>query len=106
MRYIALLAVLAIFPACLTSYSQEATTDREEAPSNTKTVVLEIEGMVCTGCPYTIEAYLEGTPGIINATVSYRNSSGVVVYNPSRITEDEILQLEIFSGPFGARVKE
>jgi len=101
-RCIALLVFLVILPACLTTHSQELTY-REEAPSNTKTVALEIEGMACPSCPHTIKAYLESTPGIINATVSYHNGTGVVVYDPSKITGKEIMNLRIFSGSFRAQ---
>ncbi len=103
MRYISLLIILIFLPGCIGTSNMEKT---GEIPANAKTLELEIEGMACPNCEATIQGYLMNTEGIVRADVSYENRSGTVVYDPSLITEEEILDLRIFQGSFTARVKK
>jgi|Deesub1362A_J573_1020465.scaffolds.fasta_scaffold00051_6 copper chaperone CopZ len=95
-----ILILLLFFIGCVGS----AETQTKEIPSNARLLELEIEGMTCPSCAATIQAYLTNTHGILRAEISQKNNSGTIIYDPSIISEEEILNLEIFSGPYKARV--
>ena len=61
---------------------------------NTKTerVLIAIEGMHCGGCANGIKAILKRTTGVIAADVSYEHKEAVVDYDPSRVTQEKIVE--------------
>jgi len=49
-----------------------------------KTITLAVKNMYCAACPYTVKSSLEGVPGVVKATVSYRDKTAVVTYDDTR----------------------
>jgi periplasmic mercuric ion binding protein len=58
--------------------------------ADTATVRLRIVGMTCSTCPTTARLALRKLGGVLSAEVSYADSSGVVRYDPSRVTPAQI----------------
>lgn len=79
--------------------------DIEVDGKNYRHLTLRIEGMVCPFCANGIQKALIDTPGIISAKVSLPDS-GVVIYDPSRISKEEIVKLPIFSSYYSAEAME
>ena len=46
-----------------------------------RSVTLRVDGMWCPSCPYIVRRALEKTPGVMKASVSFRNRSAVVTYD-------------------------
>ena len=55
-----------------------------------KKIRLNIGGMTCVNCQNKIQKALAHTDGIISANVSYESGTADVVYNESRISQQEI----------------
>jgi len=55
-----------------------------------ESVTLKIDGMHCTSCSLSIDGELEDTNGVISATTSYAKSETKVIYDPKKVTVDEI----------------
>jgi|Deesub1362B_J571_1020462.scaffolds.fasta_scaffold02736_1 copper chaperone CopZ len=100
MRYLLLIAVVVLLIGCVNANGEKG----ERAYTTTKTIELEVGGLVCSYCADTIKTYLMNTEGIAGVEVNLENRSVRVTYDPSIITEEEILNLKIFSGPFKARL--
>ncbi len=49
-----------------------------------KTVTLAVKNMYCAACPHTVKSSLEAVPGVIKATVSYKEQTAVVTYDDSK----------------------
>lgn len=61
----------------------------EENQAN-KTVVIEVEGMTCTGCEPNINETLKNLNGVVSAQASYQNKNVKVVFNPKQISLEQI----------------
>lgn len=46
-----------------------------------RSVTLRVDGMFCPSCPYIVRRALENTPGVIKASVSFRDRSAAVTYD-------------------------
>jgi len=62
-----------------------------EMDNSFKQLKLKIDGMTCEGCAVAIESALEKVDGIIKADVSYDNGTAVIIYNPSVINPQQIV---------------
>lgn len=49
-----------------------------------RTAVLDVQNMTCPVCPITIRKALERVPGVIAASVSYKDKTATVTYDPAR----------------------
>ena len=56
-----------------------------------KTLVVTIEGMHCDGCAETIKALLEVEAGVKASTVSFKEGSARVLYDPAVIDERKLV---------------
>ncbi|MCH7850363.1 MAG: heavy-metal-associated domain-containing protein [Nanoarchaeota archaeon] len=52
---------------------------------------LALPGLFCGGCAYSSENALKGTLGVMDARVDFDSKSGVVVYDPSIVTPEELV---------------
>lgn len=57
---------------------------------------VSIPGMVCSGCAASIESYVKAMPGVTSASVSLTTKSGIFLYDPSKVTKEEIVKNTIF----------
>jgi thiol-disulfide isomerase/thioredoxin len=55
-------------------------------------VTLEIYGITCPSCVNAIESLLKQKEGVVNASFNYFQGIGEVVYDPSKITIDDIVK--------------
>jgi mercuric ion binding protein len=49
-----------------------------------KTVTLAVQNMYCAACPHTVKSSLEAVPGVVKATVSYKEKTAVVTYDDTK----------------------
>ena len=59
---------------------------------NLRQAVLKIDGMFCVSCATGAEYALKEKVGVVDASVDYDNESGNVIYDPLKISKDEIIQ--------------
>ena len=80
--------------------------DATAIPADTARVKLAIEGMTCGSCATTARVVLERTDGVIDADVSYEESTAEVTYDAEVTTPlDFIARLREMTG-YEARVAE
>lgn len=60
-------------------------------PADLRQATLRIEGMTCPSCADGVESLLKQNEGVISADVDYFQGKGQVVYDPAKITIEEIL---------------
>ena len=65
-----------------------------------KTIRLKIQGMTCNGCAKHIETVVQKLPGIMNASVSSPNSTGIFSYDENIINPEEIINAINNIGPY------
>lgn len=56
-----------------------------------KTVSMQIEGMHCDGCAETIKGLLAVEDGVKASTVSFKEGSARVLYDPAAVDEGRLI---------------
>ena len=56
-----------------------------------KTVLLQIQGMHCDGCAETIKVLLDIEAGVKASSVSFKDGSARVLYDPAVIDEKKLV---------------
>ncbi len=74
-------------------------------PAQTAQVVLAVENMYCDTCPITVRQRLLQVPGVVAATVTIEPPEAVVVYDPTRVSLDDLIQATTNVG-YPSSVKE
>jgi len=54
-------------------------------------LLLEAEGIVCSGCATDMENVMRDMDGLLAVAVSYANGTIAVTYDPDEVSEAEIL---------------
>ena len=67
-------------------------TDSAQVTNETKQVTLSVKGMTCGGCESRVCKALDKKDGIISRTVSHTDANAVVEYDPTKISEQEIVK--------------
>jgi periplasmic mercuric ion binding protein len=49
-------------------------------------VTLEIPGMFCPTCPFTVQKSLEQLPGVYKVETSVKTKSATITYDPTKVT--------------------
>jgi len=75
----------------------------QQQQRNLRQATLKIDGMFCVSCATGAEYALKEKEGIIDASVDYDNENGKVIYNPQKISKDEIIQAV---APYTATITE
>ncbi|MGH7462685.1 MAG: heavy-metal-associated domain-containing protein [Longimicrobiales bacterium] len=75
----------------------------QQAP-DTATVRLHISNMTCGSCPLTARTAFKKLPGVLDARVTLADSLGVVRYDPSRVTPEQIAAHLTHRTGFGATI--
>lgn len=57
------------------------------------TIRLAIEGMTCANCAASIENHYAKTPGVLSCSVNLANNTGVVSFDPSAASVDDMLRV-------------
>lgn len=63
---------------------------------NLRVLKLSVSGMVCAGCAASVESYLQAVPGVVAATASLAEKSATVLYDPARVTPEQVTKNTIF----------
>jgi copper chaperone CopZ len=71
---------------------------------DTATVKMHISGMTCGSCATTARLALKKLDGVLDATVSLKDSLGVVRYDPRKVTPPQIAEHLTRLTGYGARV--
>ncbi len=53
-----------------------------------QTVILNVDGMICSGCVESITRLLKAVDGVVSAAVSLENRNATVVFDETRTTPD------------------
>ncbi|MBI1354316.1 MAG: heavy metal translocating P-type ATPase [Acidobacteria bacterium] len=69
----------------------------------TETVDLAIQGMTCAGCVHTIEQRVRKAAGVRSCEVNLASGSARVVFDPARITREELVKVVEAAG-YSARL--
>lgn len=90
-----------IVPSVYTEFSTTAFTVKS---SDIHKLTLKINGMTCSGCAYGIGYQLEQLEGVIEAKVSFLERTGEVIYDPNKISKEQIINSEAFTSPYSAEI--
>lgn len=85
--------------------SRELTPD-EISSGNFHQLTLSIRGMTCPFCPQNIENSLIQLDGVIKVEVSLEQKGGMVIYDSTKLSKEDIITSEIFSGVYKAKILE
>jgi len=55
-------------------------------------VQLELMGLVCASCNYAVKAALKDLDGVVQADVDYDQRRATVLYDPSRVTPQQMVE--------------
>jgi len=58
---------------------------------NLRQAILKIDGMFCVSCATGAEYALKEKEGVVDASVDYDGEKGLVIYDPKKISKDEII---------------
>ncbi|MDP6626708.1 MAG: heavy metal-associated domain-containing protein [Methanopyri archaeon] len=83
-------------------------TERTPEPVVTnQRVLIAIQGMTCGGCQAGVTRGLYATSGVENADVSFRKGQAIVVYDPTVISPDGLVDaIHAMGSKYSARVLE
>jgi len=59
---------------------------------NSKSVIIQVADIGCTGCVSDLEAVLMGIDGILSVTISYSDDSIKAEFDPELLSEDRIVR--------------
>ena len=93
---ISIIAVALLVGSAVLYSGQNKDTSISAYPNNTRALTLSIPGMVCAGCAASVEGYVKVMPGVLESSVTLATKSGVFLYDPSKVTKDEIVKNTIF----------
>lgn len=75
-----------------------------EPTEGMETLDLELPGLFCEGCAYSAQNALKGVNGVADAKVSFEAKKGTVVYDPNKVSPDEILANDLIKA-YGGKIK-
>ena len=90
-NFLAALAIMTLMVACGGNPSkQDATTDTPAAAAEWVEVVINVDGMTCTGCENAIKAGVENLDGIASVESSFEEGWTKVKYDANQTSLDQI----------------
>jgi copper chaperone CopZ len=93
---ISIIAVALLIGNAVLYSGQNKDTNFSAYPNNTRALTLSIPGMVCAGCAASVEGYVKAMPGVVEASVALTTKSGIFLYDPSKVTKEQIVKNTIF----------
>ncbi|GAB4287238.1 MAG: hypothetical protein Kow0092_40340 [Deferrisomatales bacterium] len=60
--------------------------------ADSRTAVLQVEGMTCPACTFSVKAALKRVEGVEDAEVSFREKRAVVTYDPEQTSEEALIE--------------
>ena len=78
--------------AILTTANAEDSVKPIAASTEQKTVTLDVPGMFCPTCPFTVRKNLENLEGVSEVKTSSETKTAVVTYDPSQVDTDALIE--------------
>lgn len=66
--------------------------DAKKENSVTEKITLDIKGMTCSGCEYSVESALKKVEGVTVVDADYENANAVVEYDPKVVTVEKMVE--------------
>jgi len=92
--------ILILFVTLFTLTSQatlaqeDDTLPTEVINSDSKTILIGIEGMACQeGCADKISSNLMESEGVVSSDISFKDKSGLITFDPNIITMEEVKRI-------------
>jgi copper chaperone CopZ len=102
-NFIFLVIVVFAVGAAVWSYTQKSSAQKEkinivsQSKASLRKLELEIPSMFCAGCVASVENYLSAVAGVTSVTARLTPThSATVFYNPSIVSQKELLSNEVF----------
>lgn len=79
--------------------NENAETDRLiEQMASLKQITLDVPGMNCPACPFTVQKSLKKLDGVVSAKATLEDKKAVVIYNPSIVSTDDMIEATTNAG--------
>lgn len=96
-RFLGIVTVFAVLTLAFPSYSGIFFPDNSNASkvivvkeSNILNAELSIKGMTCTGCEHSVNAALNNSEGVLEASSSYESGVATVKFDQSKVSVDQL----------------
>jgi len=66
--------------------------------ANIKQITLDVPGMSCPSCPYTVQKSLKKLDGVVSAQADLDTKKAVVKYDPSKVTTQAMIEATTNAG--------
>ncbi|MDE3036947.1 MAG: cation transporter [Pseudomonadota bacterium] len=77
-------------------YAAEPTKDAAKSAATANVVqgvvTLDVPGMFCPTCPFTVRKSLEKLPGVSKVETSLNTKTAVVTYDPSKVKVEKLIE--------------
>ena len=80
---------LTLCPSCSTKAQAEVPS--AQATQSATSVTLEVEGMTCASCAFTVRTALKKLDGVKEAKVSKAENQAVVDFDPAKVTPQQMV---------------
>ena len=101
---LSLLGAGVLCPPCRDVLAQLRTTETEAQAAQAATVRLHVSKMTCGSCALTAQVALRRIPGVLDARVTYEDSSAVVRYDAGETNPKEIARQLAEATGYGVRI--
>lgn len=65
---------------------------------NLKEITLNVPGMNCPACPFTVQKSLKKLEGVVSAKATLKDKKALVIFDPSKVTVDKIIEATTNAG--------
>jgi mercuric ion transport protein len=83
--------LLITFPSYSEFLNQPSTYALADDQDKNKKVTLSVNGMTCASCELHIESEVVKLSGVSSVKASYENKSAIIVYDPEKVSEQQII---------------
>ena len=90
-RFLGFVAAVALGSCYSTGCELKASAAAQAAPAGSS-VTLDVQGMTCGSCAFTIRTVLRKLDGVKDAKVSQPNHQAVVVFDPAKVTPKQLIE--------------
>ena len=66
--------------------------------AETATVSLDVQGMTCSACPFTLRQVLKQQPGVTDVKVDYKSHTALITFDPAKAKIESIAQASAEAG--------
>jgi mercuric ion transport protein len=79
--------------------NENAEADRlSEQLASLKQITLDVPGMNCPACPFTVQKSLKKLDGVVSAKATLEDKKAVVIFNPSIVSTDAMIEATTNAG--------